>query len=218
MGATLAIAVVGGMTGCGKTYTLHALAEMGEQVLDLEGLANHRGSSFGGLGLPPQPSTEQYENLIAMQWDRFDPKRPMWIEAESRRVGLCRVPAAIFDAMEAAPVFRLERSRRERIALIVTMYGSADRQGLIEATQRIRKRLGGERTQEAVKLLQEGRVAEAFGIVLYYYDKTYTYDLERRDTPSYSLDVSGLSYLEAAQQLVDRGRSLGLSTGKTVLC
>ncbi|WP_017327870.1 tRNA 2-selenouridine(34) synthase MnmH [Synechococcus sp. PCC 7336] len=203
---TRPIAILGGMTGTGKTYTLHALAARGEQILDLEGLANHRGSSYGALGLPPQPSTEQYENAIAMQWAALDPHKLVWIEAESRTVGCCRVPQAVFAQMERAVVFRIQRTRQERIDSIVDVYGSEDRRGLIEATQRIRKRLGGERTQAAIALLEQGKLAEAFDIVLHYYDKTYTYDLERRSSDSYTIDVSGLLYEEAAGILIEKAR------------
>jgi tRNA 2-selenouridine synthase len=102
------IAILGGMTGCGKTEILQALSQQGSQVLDLEAIANHRGSSYGALGLPPQPSTEHFENEIAMRWAAFDSQQPVWIEAESKRIGQCRVPEALFRQMDRAPV--LERS------------------------------------------------------------------------------------------------------------
>lgn len=108
---SLRVITLGGMTGTGKTKILAALAAEGEQVLDLEAIANHRGSSYGALGLPPQPSTEQFENLIAMQWSKFDRDRPVWIEAESRGIGRCRVPVGIFDQMKQAPILQIVRPR-----------------------------------------------------------------------------------------------------------
>ena len=137
------VILLGGMTGSGKTYILQALERLGEQIIDLEGLANHRGSSYGALGLPDQPSTEQFENKLAMEWHQLDPRRRVWLEAESRAVGSCRIPAAVFAQMEVAPVIRVRRSRQERIETISEMYGESDIEGLIAATQRIRKRLGG---------------------------------------------------------------------------
>jgi len=194
--------VLGGMTGTGKTLVLQALATLGEQVLDLEGLANHRGSSYGNVCLPPQPSTEHYENLVAEQWDAFEPGRRVWIEAESRLVGRCRIPPELFEQMEQSPVLEIQRQTAERIALLEQIYGEADRQELVEATQRIGRRLGPQNTKAAVDAIGEGNLAPAIALVLNYYDKAYTYDLERRSVPRYSLDVAGLSPLETAQALL----------------
>jgi len=196
------IVIVGGMTGTGKTDVLRAIAGLGAQMLDLEGLAHHRGSSYGSLGLPPQPSTEHYENLLALEWFAFDPQRPVWIEAESRQVGRCRIPVELFAQMDQASVLQIERSRPERIALLLKDYGQADRTELIEATERIRKKLGGEKTREAVEAIAQGDLAPAIALVLDYYDKTYQYDLQRRTVARHSVDVSGLDALAAAQRLM----------------
>ncbi|HIK15776.1 MAG TPA: tRNA 2-selenouridine(34) synthase MnmH [Leptolyngbyaceae cyanobacterium M33_DOE_097] len=196
------ILTLGGMTGTGKTAVLKGLAELGEQTLDLEYLANHRGSSYGALGLPPQPSTEQFENLIAMEWVQLSPDRPVWVEAESRMVGICRVPPELFTQMQAAPILQIERSRSERIELLLGDYGAVNPQELITATERLRKRLGGDRTQTAVEAIQQGDLAAAIAIVLDYYDKTYTYDLQRRGVPIYPLAVTGLSAAATAHHLI----------------
>lgn len=193
--------VVGGMTGTGKTDILHALRDLGEQVLDLEGLANHRGSSYGALMLPPQPSTEQFENLIAEQWISFVPHRPVWIEAESRRVGTCRVPDETVAQMEAANTLEVIRSEAERLAILVDVYGQADPDQVVAATERLRKRLGGLRTQAAVQHIKRGEPAAAAAIILTYYDRTYRHDLVRRGKQIPPIDVSGMSVLQAAQCL-----------------
>lgn len=194
--------ILGGMTGTCKTDILVALAQKGEQVLDLEDLANHRGSSYGGIGRSPQPSNEQFENLIAVQWAQFHPEQPVWIEAESKRIGTCRIPEALFQQMEEAKVIEICRPRSERLAALVQVYGVMERADLIAATERIRKRLGGLRTQQAVELLQQGQIAQAFDIVLDYYDKTYTYDLQRRKSKIQPVDVTGFSANAAAQALL----------------
>ncbi|WP_204139486.1 tRNA 2-selenouridine(34) synthase MnmH [Halomicronema sp. CCY15110] len=198
------IIVLGGMTGTGKTQILHALAELGEQILDLEGLANHRGSSYGSLDMPPQPSTEQFENMISDRLAHLDPIRPVWIEAESKRVGTCRVPPELFEQMEAAPTLEVVRPLEERLGILVEIYGQTDRQGLIEATQRIRKRLGGQRTQAAVECLHRGELREVCKIVLDYYDRTYRYDLERRNQVIPQLDIANHDPIAAAQLLIDK--------------
>ncbi|MEO0855166.1 MAG: tRNA 2-selenouridine(34) synthase MnmH, partial [Cyanobacteria bacterium J06648_11] len=150
------ILILGGMTGSGKTDILHALAELGEPVLDLEGLANHRGSSYGGLTQPPQPSTEQFENTIALQWHEYNSDRPIWIEGESRAIGSCRIPQGLFDQMMNAPVVQVERSRAERVSYLIGMYGDACNDELIAATERIRKRLGGARSKDAIHAIHHG--------------------------------------------------------------
>lgn len=196
--------VLGGMTGTGKTQILHALATLGEQVLDLEGLANHRGSSFGNLDLPPQPTTEQFENLICDRLTQLDPTRPVWIEAESKRVGTCRIPQELFQLMDAAPTLEIVRPLEERLDILVQVYGETSRDGLIAATQRIRKRLGGQRTQAAVELIQQEQPREVCKIVLDYYDRTYRYDLERRQKVIPQVDVTGQDPAAAARLLIEK--------------
>ncbi|MGI0486691.1 tRNA 2-selenouridine(34) synthase MnmH [Pantanalinema rosaneae CENA516] len=197
---------LGGMTGTGKTEILAVLAAQGEQILDLEALANHRGSSYGALGLPPQPSTEHFENLLAIAWANFDPARPIWIEAEGRMVGTCRIPNELFHQMLAAPIFQIERSRSERIKLLLNGYGASDPDQLILATERLNKRLGHERTQQAVAAIRQGDLAAAIAIVLDYYDKTYLYDLNRRQVAIASINVAGLTAMASAQMLIEHAK------------
>lgn len=196
--------VLAGMTGTGKTAILSALAARGEQVLDLEQLANHRGSSYGNLGLPAQPTTEQYENLIAVSWQQFDPQYPVWLEAESRQVGTCRIPNEIFQPMMQADVIQIERSHAERISSLLKEYGQANIDDLIFATERLKKRLGGERTQQAIVAIQKGDLATAIQIVLSYYDQTYNYDLRQRQPCLCSLDCTGLSNTQVAKLLLEK--------------
>lgn len=213
------IMILGGMTGTGKTDILQALAALGAQVIDLEALASHRGSSFGALGLPPQPTNEQFENDLALQWALLNPQHPVWIEAESRSIGQCRIPPALYDQMSSARMIEICRERVERLSALVAVYGSADRQALITATERICKRLGGLRTQQAVEFLRQDHLSAAFDLILDYYDRTYTYDLQRRKGLMESVDaietmeVTGLQAVEIAQRLQKRhGTSAPVAT------
>ena len=205
---TQPIVTLGGMTGTGKTILLNALADRGEQILDLEHLANHRGSSYGSLGLPPQPTNEHYENLLAVQWTRLDRDRPVWIEAESRRVGSCRVPDEIFLQMVESSVVQVERSRSERIDILLEVYGSADPEELISATERISRKLGGQNAQMAIAHIRQGDLAPAIDLVLNYYDKSYLFDLKKREVSIHPVDVSKLSIAESVDRLIEKSKEI----------
>lgn len=172
--------VLGGMTGSGKTQVLESLQAAGEQVLNLESAANHRGSSYGMLGMPPQPSTEQFENEIAFRLAAFDQGRPIWIEDESRQIGTCHIPAALYKQMRQAPVIFMDVPLEERLQRLVKEYGNAPQEQLIAATQRISKHLGGLRTKQIIEAGQQNRLHDAISLVLQYYDAAYDYDLSRR--------------------------------------
>ncbi len=195
----LQLLILGGLTGSGKTDILQALKAKGEQVLDLEAIAHHRGSSFGLLNMPTQPSTEQFENEIALQWDSFDPNRPVWIEDESRMIGSCKIPDAIFDQMRTAQLVIIECSLTERLARLNQEYGNANPSDLITATQRIHKHLGGTRTQEIITNIHNNQILDAIAIALNYYDNTYKHALGRRKQEYHTLSYDNLS----AQQWAD---------------
>ena len=167
--------VLGGRTGSGKTELLQALAAAGEQVIDLEALANHKGSAFGGLGQEPQPSNEQFENLLAGRIGKLDPARRVWIENESRTIGRVKLPDTLYEAIRNAPVTELvvpDSVRRERI---LHEYESFPVEQLAEKTAQLQKRLGLERTRTAITALHEGRLHDWLDCILPYYDKTYDY-------------------------------------------
>lgn len=176
--------VVGGRTGSGKTHHLHQLAARGEQILDLEGLANHKGSSFGALGEQPQPTTEHFMNLMAYALHRFSPEQTLWVEDESRNIGTVVIPDEFYDAMQRAPIDVLDVPREQRVANLVVDYGRASREGLVEAFERIRRKLGGERCTQAIEAVKAGDLATAAEIALEYYDRTYDYCLKQRTVNS----------------------------------
>ena len=191
-----------GLTGTGKTRILKELRKKGEPILDLEGLANHRGSSFGGLGKPAQPTTQDFENLIAEKLVTIDPSLPVWIEAESGKIGNCWLPKELYRQMKTAPVIEISRPIEERLDILTDMYGESDREELIEATQRIAKNLGGERTKDAVELIRKNDIREACRIILDYYDRSYVANRGRRLAAVFELEVGGLSDQVAAGLLI----------------
>jgi tRNA 2-selenouridine synthase len=173
----LPLRLLGGRTGSAKTELLLALRERGVAVLDLEGRAHHRGSSFGGLGLPPQPSTEHYENLLAADLDALEGAPEIWLEAESVQVGRCRIPEGLWRLMQGAPLLEVRRPLEARVAHLVRLYGSQDPEGLAEATRRIARRLGPQRTAAALEAITAGDWAAACRPMLDYYDRCYDHEL-----------------------------------------
>ncbi len=201
--------VIGGMTGSGKTTILHALRSLDEQILDLEALANHRGSAYGRVGMSEQqPSNEQFENDIAIKLSTLDPQRPIWIEDESRMIGTCHVPPPIFSQMSAAPFIAINIPFEERLKRLLTDYGHTPLEHLAAATNRISRQLGGQRTKEVLANLSEGNLLDAMITVLQYYDSAYAYALTRRSAPCASLSAENISPLEWARRLKQQAPQL----------
>lgn len=173
--------IIGGMTGSGKTRTLYHLRSMGEQVIDLEGLAQHQGSTYGTLNRLVQPSQEQFENNLADQLHRLDRSRPVWAEDESITIGKRLIPKFFWNQMQAAPLFDLQVPVHQRIDALVREYGSLDKEFLVECTDRIRKRLGLEQAKQAITAIREDRMDEFIRLVLIYYDKVYRMGMDKRD-------------------------------------
>ena len=173
--------VLGGYTGTGKTETLGHLRALGEQVIDLEGLANHKGSSFGAIGEEPQPSTEHFENLLWKELLKLDPSRPVWLEDESQLIGRVKVPQAFHDRMRSSVLYFAEMSQEERADRLVVDYGKFPLEELAEALKRIEKRVGPQHCKTALAALAEGDLRTVAIIALTYYDKTYAFGLDKRD-------------------------------------
>ncbi len=195
--------LLGGRTGCGKTDLLLALRQQGVAVLDLEGRAHHRGSSFGALGLPPQPSSEHYENLLAADLASLEGADEIWLEAESSQVGRCRIPAGLWREMKGAPALEIQRPMEQRVSQLVAIYGMQDPAGLAEATQRIAKRLGPQRTALALEAIAAADWASACRQMLDYYDRCYDHDLSSHAVQA--VDLGELAPSEAAGLLLEQG-------------
>lgn len=185
---------IGGKTGSGKTYILKALSLQGHQVLDLEGLANHRGSAFGYGQDEWQPSNEQFENDIAERLFRFDPERIVWVEDESQHIGRMSIPKSFWQYIRNAPMIQIDKSPASRLTEILNSYGSLPLSHLKKGFMRIAKRLGSLRTKQAIFALQDNDLSTAAQIALEYYDKLYT--MSKLDNPrpaQHQLDAEGLT-------------------------
>ncbi|HEX6226327.1 MAG TPA: tRNA 2-selenouridine(34) synthase MnmH [Chryseolinea sp.] len=179
--ATYWLHVIGGMTGSGKTKLIHALRTLGQQVIDLEDLAQHRGSSFGSMNKFVQPTQEQFENNFASALASHDRRRKIWVEDESSTIGKRTIPRPFWNQMVASSLIDVQVCNEQRVEALTKEYGSLDKDFLIECTERIRKRLGLDHAKNAIMAIREDRIADFIREVLTYYDKTYRTSVARRD-------------------------------------
>ncbi|HWR31892.1 MAG TPA: tRNA 2-selenouridine(34) synthase MnmH [Chitinophagaceae bacterium] len=193
------INIVGGYTGSGKTELLKTLREKGEPVIDLEDIAKHKGSAFGSIGMPQQPTQEMFENILATELNTrmTDSREPMatinpvnghpnpayrlWLEDESQRIGHVNIPNDLWSNMRKSPVYFLDIPFEERLKHITEEYGCLDKQPMIDAIDRIKEKLGGQNAKLSIQLLKEENSVESFRILLKYYDKFYFKSLHNRE-------------------------------------
>lgn len=195
--------ILGGKTGSGKTDILKELARQGEQIIDLEGLAHHKGSSYGAIGQLPQPATEQFENVLFNEFKSLDSSRRIWLEDESRSIGSCFIPMSLWQQMRLAPVAFVDVPKDKRVARLVAEYTGIDHTLLVEATERIKKRLGGKVTKDALDALLRHDYATVADLTLDYYDKAYLHGLSQREPTSvYPINVTEDNLEKTAEQLI----------------
>jgi tRNA 2-selenouridine synthase len=174
--------VLGGMTGSSKTHILRRLKSSGQQVLDLEQLANHKGSAFGSLGQPPQPTTEQFANFLYNEFTRLDRDLLFFVEDESRNIGTVFIPDPFYLNMQDTPVIVLVMDLNLRLPRLLEEYSAFPPETLRESVLKITKRLGGDKTKDAISAIETGDFARAIEIVLYYYDKAYMFGLKKKES------------------------------------
>ena len=182
--------VLGGMTGSGKTELLNRLKTINEQVIDLEALANHKGSAFGWISQPPQPTTEQFENLLFEQLLKLDPLKPIWIEDESSSIGTIFIPPAIYSRMVKCPTIVVDVAKEERVARLAEEYARFSADDLVLSVTRMTKRMGGDRAKQCIDYIRAGNFKEAIDIALSYYDKTYNYGLMSKTVKPITIKTS----------------------------
>lgn len=205
----LQLLVVGGKTGSGKSEVLRALQNCGEQILDLEKLANHKGSVFGGLMQGPQPTTEQFQNDLFEEILKLDINKRIWVEDESIAIGKIFLPNPFWRSLRDGPVFRIDVSKEKRVERLVREYGSADKQEFLEAMEKITRKLGGQHFNAAKEKWLAGDVHTTIDILLNYYDRAYSNGLENREyivSPSINWDARNASY--CAQMLIQSANDL----------
>ena len=189
--------ILGGYTGAGKTEVIKELNRKGELVIDLEDIAKHKGSAFGNIGMPNQPTQEMFENILSIRLRtlRYEAKNnshnsnprliinhsPIWLEDESQRIGLINLPNDLWQTMRRSPIYFLDIPFEERLKHLVDEYGTLDKEKMADAILRIKERLGGLEAKKAIEFLNENNTIESFRILLKYYDRWYTKGLHNRE-------------------------------------
>ena len=179
---SLTLRVVCGKTGSGKSHLLGVLARIGEQVLDLEALANHRGSVLGLVPGERQPGQKHFETLV---WDalrRFDASRPVWVESESKKVGDLQVPPALIQHMREAPCLNLELDLEARVRLLLDDYRHFvdDPNAFCERLESLRVLRGNDVVNAWQEWARSGRIESVVrALLVEHYDPIYLQSMRR---------------------------------------
>lgn len=207
--------VLYGLTGAGKTELLHELSKRQFQVLDLEALANHRGSTFGGLGLSEQPSQKNFDASLWNQLRSLDRSKPVFIEAESRKIGKLSLPDQILEKIKRGSAILVESSLQARAARITHDYLNAcdstefALQGALSMLVRLKGALGKSRVEQIGALLNDGAIEEAVQALLAeYYDPLYSKSIKVR---SFALTVCNDDTVAAVKALEELARQMTLN-------
>ncbi|MBE9126911.1 MULTISPECIES: tRNA 2-selenouridine(34) synthase MnmH [unclassified Coleofasciculus] len=177
--------VLCGLTGSGKTHILHKFAQRGVQVLDLEGLANHRGSLLGQAWegqLTPQPSQKQFESLLLKQLQSFDASKPVWVEAESNKIGKVYLPPSLWQRMKQTSCIEVQLSQVARIEWLLQDYSHfvTHPELLKRQLERLNSRYGKQKIAEWHGYIDAGQWHGLVGDLLtHHYDPAYRRSIEQ---------------------------------------
>ncbi|MFC2175567.1 tRNA 2-selenouridine(34) synthase MnmH [Bacteroidota bacterium] len=186
------LVVIDGPTGSGKTDLLHGLKNFGEQVLDLEGMANHKGSAFGSIGMPEQPTSQQFQNNLFKIIGTLNPNKRIWVEREGMSIGKAYLPQTLWLAMRDSKAIALDVSMEQRVKRLVRQYGQASKEELAKSIRKLQQNLGGQSMKSALELLEADKLEEVAFLLLKYYDKSYAYSKNKYAIPK-TLTFSMLS-------------------------
>ncbi len=207
MADTENLIILGGLTGSGKTETLHEIKRADQQVVDLEGIAHHKGSAFGSLGQAKQPSNEQFENELIYEWFSLDLTKPVWLEDESHSIGSNWIPNELFDIMRKAPVVKMEINKTLRIKRLMKEYAGFNKNELENCILKIGKKLGGQNVKQALESLENGNLECVADITLAYYDKSYSFGLEKRENQTvYPIKLESDNPKENSAKIIEFAR------------
>jgi len=202
--------ILGGLTGSGKTHILKYLGNSGCQVVDLESVANHKGSAFGSLGQLPQPTSEHFSNLLFDRLTETNSQDPVWLEDESRNIGNVFMPEEFYLNMQENPAIILLMDIKTRLPRLLEEYSVYTPDVLVASVMKISKRLGGDMAKEAVQAINNGDLTKAIEIALHYYDKAYLFGLKRKqgknifyiNTDTDDIEMNAIKILNAEKKII----------------
>jgi tRNA 2-selenouridine synthase len=198
----LSLLLLTGFTGSGKSEILRELKNLGEQVLDLEDLAHHKGSAFGGLLMPKQPTTEQFQNELFEEILKLDPEKRIWVEDEAIAIGKIFLPQDFWNTMVKSSIVKMMVDKEVRVSRLVKEYGHANRDEFLEAMIKVTTKLGGQHFKAAKEKLLQGDMAATIDILLTYYDKAYFNSNEtKKERIKHLLDWDGRDATSFAKEL-----------------
>ncbi len=200
----LKVILLGGKTGSGKTPILKELEKRGEQIIDLEDLANHKGSAFGWIGEEQQPSVEQFENNLYEVFRKINPEKRVWVENESRNIGSVSMPQGFWNQMKSAPLVHIEIPFFDRVNHLVNVYTQTSKADLIVSFQKIASKLGTENLKKTIEWIEKDDFETAAAMALKYYDKTYMHGFDNNKSPKkYILEITQFDCQKSADKLIE---------------
>ena len=207
LGKPFSLAVLSGKTGSGKTDILQALKNAGQQMVDLEKIANHKGSAFGGLGQPAQPTPEQFENNLQDALASIDKEEICWIEDESKAIGICYLPELFWLQLKQAPRYQIFVPEEKRVAHLMAQYGEFSSDDLAKCIVTLEKRLGSEAMNFTLEALAENNLKQGALLMLQYYDKAYAYGASKKiQVPTENIMLENQSDQEIAEILITKSK------------
>ena len=176
------LVVLAGPTGSGKTAVLEALHLKGFSIINLEGLARHKGSVFGAIGaLHPQPSQPDFETALEELYKAYSSSPLIFTEQEAPAIGKRRIPAWFYEKMQAGVFVFLDLPKAERVKIITSEYGHFNHDDLCRAIDKLSERLSPERLEELKELVVNDRFPAFAELILDYYDSSYHYSTSDKE-------------------------------------
>lgn len=177
------IEIISGCTGAAKTEIILELQNENYSAIDLEGIACHKGSAFGYLGMSSQPTQEQFENLLALSFFQESKNNPttIFIEDESQRIGNLQIPNDLWETIKQKKRYFFDIPFNERLQHLVEEYGVFDKEELKACIVRITKNLGGLNAKNCIQFLEEDNIKDCFSILLQHYDKAYYKGIQKNE-------------------------------------
>lgn len=206
--------VLTGPTGCGKTRLLDQLAAQGAQVLDLEALAAHRGSVIGAIPGVAQPTQKYFDSLLLQKLSTLSPTRPVWVEAESKKIGNVQLPPTLLETMRSTgTLLQVNAAMGERVRLWREDYAhfESDPELLLDRLAHLRSLVGGKEIELWHELASARRIPELFErLMVAHYDPSYARSTKRvyesiADAPEIELaNLQPATLSLVARDLIDR--------------